>query len=366
MKGTGTETTANTTSPLGIAAKGYAVDSASTPFKLFNFERRMPTADDVVIRIHYCGICHTDIHQVYNEWHMSKYPMVPGHEITGVVEQVGSSVKHFRAGDHAGVGCMVDSCRKCHICKKDTEQNCPDSCLTYNSTELDKVTPTYGGYSNLIIVKEHFVCKIPKNLPLDAAAPLLCAGITLYSPLRRYKVDKHTQLGIVGLGGLGHIGVKLGAAMGAHVTVISTSESKRNDAMKLGAKAFLVSKDDEQMKTAANSLDLIIDTVSAPHDVAPLLNLLKFEGVYCAVGAPTKPLEIGAFTLLMKRPTITGSLIGGMKETQEMLDFCGKHNITCDIEKIEATPETIKTAYDRTVKADVKYRFVLDILNAFK
>ncbi|CAF3724184.1 unnamed protein product [Adineta steineri] len=354
------------TSSISITAKGYAVDSESTPFKLFDFERRAPAADDVVIRIHYCGICHTDIHQVYNEWHMSKYPMVPGHEITGIVEQVGSSVKRFRAGDHAGVGCMVDSCRKCAFCKKDTEQNCADSCRTYNGTELDKVTPTYGGYSNIITVKEHFVCKIPKNLPLDAAAPLLCAGITTYSPLRRYNVDKNTRLAIVGLGGLGHIAVKLGAAMGAHVTVISTSESKRDDAMKLGAKTFLVSKDDEQMKTAMNSLDLIIDTVSAAHDVGPLINLLKFEGVYCAIGAPTKPLEIGAFALLMKRPTITGSLIGGMKETQEMLDFCGKHNITCDIEKIEATPETIKEAYDRTVKADVKYRFVLDILNAFK
>ncbi|CAF1053508.1 unnamed protein product [Adineta ricciae] len=349
-----------------IPAKAYAVDSATSPFKLFNFERRAPRDDDVVIRIHYCGICHTDIHQVENEWKSSKYPLVPGHEITGVVEQVGSKVKHFSVGDHAGIGCMVDSCRQCKPCKKDMEQNCADTCLTYSSTELDKITPTYGGYSNVIVVREHFVCKIPKNLPLDAAAPLLCAGVTTYSPMRRFNVGKDTKLGVVGLGGLGHVAIKLGAAMGAHVTVISTSESKRNDAIKLGAKAFVVSKDSEQMKAIENSLDIIIDTVSATHDVNTLIKLLTVEGVFCLVGAPTKPLEINAFSLIRKQPVVTGSCIGGMKETQEMLDFCSKHNITCDIEKIEATPETIKTAYDRTVKADVKYRFVLNMLDAFK
>ncbi|CAF0806009.1 unnamed protein product [Adineta steineri] len=347
------------------AAKGYAVDSASSPFKLLNFERRVPRNDDVVIRIHYCGICHTDIHDARNDWQRSTYPMIPGHEITGIVEQIGSDVKHIRVGDSVGVGYMCDSCLKCDLCKKDFEQHCSDMCITYNSTELDKVTPTYGGYSNLITTREHFVCKIPKNLPLDAAAPLLCAGITVYSPLRRFNVGKGSRIGIVGLGGLGHIAIKFGAAMGAHVTVISTSESKREDAMKLGAKKFLVSKDKEQMKAAKDSLDFIIDTVAANHDVRDLIDLLVFEGVYCSVGGPTKPLEIEPMSLISKKVKITGGAVGGMKETQEMLDFCGKYGITCDIEKINANPETIKTAFDRIVKADVKYRFVLDMLNSF-
>ncbi|CAF2572741.1 unnamed protein product [Rotaria sp. Silwood2] len=369
-----------------IATKGFAVESDSSPFKLFDFERRVPKADDVFIRVHYCGICHSDIHQAKNEWHTAKYPMVPGHEITGVVEQVGSNVRNFRVGDHVGVGCMVDSCLHCNSCKKNLEQYCPDTCYTYNSTELDKVTPTYGGkyhyekkkkiiiisimllvgYSNFITVKERFVCKIPKNLPLDGAAPLLCAGITTYSPLRQYNVGKNTRMGVIGLGGLGHMAVKFGVAMGADVTVISTSESKLDNATKLGAKAFLVSKDAEQLKGAENSFNFIIDTVSAPHDVVSMINLLSFQGVYCMVGASPKPVEIPTFVLLFKRPIVTGSLIGGMKETQEMLDFCGKHGITCEIEKIEATPEQINVAYDRTLKSDVKYRFVLDILNAFK
>ncbi|CAF4611154.1 unnamed protein product [Rotaria sp. Silwood1] len=349
----------NHTAP--IATKGLAVDSASSPFKVFDFERRVPKADDVFIRIHYCGICHSDIHQVKNEWHTSKYPMVPGHEITGVVEQVGSNVRKFRIGDHVGVGCMVDSCLQCNSCKKNFEQHCPDTAFTYSSTELDKVTPTYGGYSNFITVKEHFVCKVPKNLPLDAAAPLLCAGITTYSPLRQHNVGKNTRMGVIGLGGLGHMAVKFGVAMGAHVTVISTSESKRDDATKLGAKAFLVSKDAEQLKGAENSFDFIIDTVSAQHDVAAMINLLAFQGVYCMVGAPPKPAEIPSFVLLFKRPIITGSLIGGMKETQEMLDFCGKHEITCEIEKIEAIPEQINVAYDRTLKSDVREYFICKV-----
>jgi len=349
-----------------IAATGYAVDSATSPFELFHFERRVPRPNDVLIRIHYCGVCHTDIHITHNDFFTSKYPMVPGHEITGVVEQVGSNVKKFCVGDRVGVGYFVDSCLTCNWCKKDLEQFCPDQCTTINGTELDKVTPTHGGYSNLITVNEHFVCKIPTNLPLDAAAPLLCAGITTYSPLRRYNVGKDTRMGVVGLGGVGHVAVKIGAAMGANVTVISTSESKRADATKLGAKAFIVSKDKEQMKTAANSFDFIIDTVSATHDVQALINLLAIDGVYCLVGLPTKPLEINPFSVVLKRPTITGSAVGGMKETQEMLDFCAEHGITCDIEKIDATPETIKVAFDRTVNADVKYRFVLDILNSFK
>jgi len=292
--------------------------------------------------------------------------MIPGHEITGVVEQIGKNVTKFQVGDHAGVGCHVDSCRQCTPCKRNFEQHCPNVTNTYNSIERDTKTTSYGGYSNYITVKEHYAFIIPKNLPLDAAAPLLCAGITTYSPLHRYKVGSQTRMGVVGLGGLGHMAVKFGAAMGAHVTIISTSESKRNDAMKLGAKDFLLSTDKDQMAQAKSTFDFIIDTVSANHDVGAILNLLAFEGVYCVVGAPAKPMEIAATPLIRKNPIITGSLTGGMKETQEMLDFCGKHQITSDIEKIETTPESIKIAYERTMKSDVKYRFVLDILNAFQ
>lgn len=349
-----------------IPAKGYAVDGPESPFRILDFERRAPRDDDVVIRIHYCGVCHTDIHYAHNDWQNAVYPMVPGHEITGVVEKVGSKVKKFSVGDHVGVGCMVDSCRGCKRCKKDLEQYCADSVVTYNGKELETKTNTLGGYSNVVTVRDQFVCKIPSGLPLDGAAPLLCAGITTYSPLHQHKVGKNTRMGVVGLGGLGHMAVKFGAAMGAHVTVISTSESKRDDAIKLGAKAFLVSKDKKQLEAAKDSFDFIIDTVAAAHDVAAMVDLLDFEGTICMIGAPPEPIQIAAMSLLKKRPVITGSLIGGMAETQEMLDFCGKHKITSDIEKIAVTPESIKSAYERTTKSDVKYRFVLDILSAFK
>ncbi|CAF4951730.1 unnamed protein product, partial [Rotaria sp. Silwood1] len=351
---------------VSIATKAYAVYEPSDSFKLFEFERHISKSTDVLIRIYYCGICHTDIHMALNQWGYSKYPIVPGHEITGVVEQIGDNVKKFQVGDHVGVGYMINSCRTCHLCKRDLEQYCTNKCNTSNGTQIGQVTPTYGGYSNFIVVDEHFVSKIPKNLPLDSAAPLLCAGISTYSSLRYYNVGKNTRLGIIGLGGLGHIAIKLGSAMGAYVIVISSSESKRNDALKLGANEFIVSKDEKQMKQIKNSLDLILDTVSAPHDVASLIDLLRFEGVYTIIGAPSKSLEIPTFPLLMKRPIISGSAVGGMKETQEMLDFCGQHQITCDIELIKATPEAIKTAFDRVIKADIKYRFVLDIINAFK
>jgi len=349
----------------GIVAKSYAVHSVGDKFELFDVQRRVPRDDDIVIKILFCGICHSDIHQAKNEWHNSTYPMVPGHEITGVVEQIGSKVQKVQIGDHVGVGCLVDSCLDCRACKRDLEQHCPDSCITYNSTELDKKTPTYGGYSTYVIVRDHFVCKIPKNLPLDGAAPLLCAGITTYSPMRQHNVGQNTRMAVVGLGGLGHMAVKFGVALGAHVTVISTSESKRNDAMKLGAHAFVISKDPEQLKDLARSFQFILDTVSAKHDVQALVQLLDFEGTFCMVGAPSEPIDFSATTIIFNRPRITGSIIGGMKETQEMLDFCGKHNITSDIELIRATPETLKTAYDRTMKADVKYRFVVDIQNSF-
>ncbi|CAF3322756.1 unnamed protein product [Rotaria socialis] len=349
-----------------IAAEGYVINSVSAPLQLFTFERRLPNHDDVLIRIYYCGICHTDIHQWQNNWEHSNYPLVAGHEITGVVERVGSNVKRFRIGDRVGVGFIVDSCLSCKNCENNLEQHCPDVSYTCNGTELDKVTPTYGGYSNFITVKEHFVCKIPKNLPLDAAAPLLCAGITTYSPLRQYNVGKNTRLGVIGLGGLGHMAVKFGVAMGAHVTVISRSRSKCFDAVKLGAKAFIYSKDEEKLKLADDSFDFIMDTTSAAHNVVAMMNMLAFKGVYCMVGASPKSVEIAPFLLIAKRPIITGSLIGGMKETQEMLDFCSKHEITCEIEKIEATPKQIQMAYDRILKSKIRFRFVLDIINSFK
>ncbi|CAF1043292.1 unnamed protein product [Rotaria sp. Silwood1] len=339
-----------------IPAKGWAVYDSLGPFKLFEFERRVLKEDDVLIRIHFCGICHTDIHEIENEWNQSIYPMVPGHEITGIVEQVGSKVKRFQVGDSVGVGCQMN-----------LEQHCTvGPSYTYNCTEMDRKTPTYGGYSNLIIVTEHFVCQIPKNLPLDRTAPLLCAGTTTYSALRRYNVNKDTQVGIIGLGGLGHIAVKLAVAMGAHVTVLALSESQRNDAIRLGAKEFIVSNDQEKLKEAEGTLNFIIDTVPVPHNVSAMLGLLAFQGVFCMIGISSKPFEIAPLDFIMKRLTIYGALIGGMKDTQEMLEFCGQHQITCDIEMVEATPNMIKLAYERILKGDVKYRFVLDMKNAFK
>jgi uncharacterized zinc-type alcohol dehydrogenase-like protein len=350
-----------------IPATAYAVKEAGGKFSLYNFERRQPTGEDVLIRIHYAGICHTDIHYAHNDFGSTKYPLVPGHEIVGVVEKIGDKVKKFKVGDLVGVGTQVDSCRQCKPCKKDLEQFCENgSSLTYGSTEQDKVTPTQGGYSNLITVKEHFVCKVPDNLKPEEVGPLMCAGITTYSPLKKHNVGKDSKVAIVGLGGLGHMGVKFAVSLGAEVTVISTSESKRQDALRMGAKHFVISKDPEQMKSVRNTFNMILDTVSADHDVAALLQLLAFEGVFCIVGAPAKPLQIPAFMLLTKPSIVCGSGVGGMKETQEMLDFCGKKQITCDVEMItEATPEILANAYERTLKSDVRYRFVIDCRKTF-
>lgn len=343
-----------------IKTPAYAAKTATSPLAPFSIERREPGPHDVLIDILYCGVCHSDIHQARDEWGGSIFPMVPGHEIVGKVAKVGSSVKKWKVGDAVGVGCFVDSCRKCEPCKAGEEQYCePGMSATYNSKEQDGKTLTYGGYSKHITVDENYVLSIPKNLPLDKAAPLLCAGITLYSPLRHWGVKKGDKVAIVGLGGLGHMGVKLAAAMGAEVTVLSTSKSKEQDAKRLGATALAVTKDEETFTKYAGYFDLIINTVSAPLDYGKYLTLLKRDATLVLVGVPDKPVEVHAFSFIMKRHRLTGSLIGGIKETQEMLDFCGKHNITSDIELIPI--DTINEAYARVIKSDVRYRFVIDI-----
>ncbi|CAF4865785.1 unnamed protein product, partial [Rotaria sp. Silwood1] len=328
-----------------ILSKAFVVREINGQFQLWDLPRRPINPDDVLIRILYCGMCHGDIHAVKNEWKNSKYPMVPGHEIVGIVEKVGDQVTKVKQGDHVGVGFIVNSCRQCNQCKylsliheidsnisvgkKNLEQHCTEGCVgTFNSTEMDKKTTTYGGYSNLIVVVEHFVLKIPNNLPLDKVAPLLCAGITVYSALRQHNVGKDTRMGIVGFGGVGHLAIKYGVAMGADVTVFSTSKSKRDDAIKFGAKQFILSTDFEQINAATNKFDLIIDCVSAKHDLIHILSTLRFGGTFCMIGAPPTPLEVPPFSLIQKRLNVTGSFIGGMKETQEMLDFSGQHNIT--------------------------------------
>ncbi len=342
-----------------IKSNGYAAQSAETPLAPFSFERRSPGAADVVIEIHYCGVCHSDIHQARNEWGGSIFPMVPGHEIVGKVTQVGSKVSKYRVGDLVGVGCFVDSCRKCSSCKEGLEQYCEGHVsFTYNGTEQDKTTPTYGGYSNVIVVDEDYVVRVPANLKLEGVAPLLCAGITTYSPLRHWKVGKGHKLGVVGLGGLGHMAVKFGVAFGADVTVISSSKDKAQDAKRLGAHNFLASRDEAEMAAKAATLDFIIDTVSAPHDMNAYLGLLKRDGVLILVGVPEKPLDVHAFSLIPKRRTFAGSMIGGIKETQEMLDYCGQHSITSDVEVIAI--DGINEAYTRMIKGDVRYRFVID------
>lgn len=343
-----------------MEVKGFAANAAKAPLKPFSFARRDPKDHDVVIDVKFCGICHSDIHQVKDEWGGSVFPMVPGHEIAGVVTKVGPKVKKYKVGDSVGVGCMVDSCRTCQYCKEHLEQFCENGMSgTYNSTEQDKVTVTQGGYSNRIVVTEDFVLKIPSNLPLDAAAPLLCAGITLYSPLNHWKAGPGKKVAIVGLGGLGHMGVKIAHAMGAEVTVLSHSEKKRADAKRLGADHYYVTSDPATFEKLASSFDLIINTVSAQLDVGQYLGLLKVDATMVQVGAPDKPNAVDAFPLLMGRRSLSGSLIGGIKETQEMLDFCGKHGITCDIEKIAV--DQVNEAYERVLKSDVRYRFVIDM-----
>ncbi|MES2965633.1 MAG: NAD(P)-dependent alcohol dehydrogenase [Bdellovibrionota bacterium] len=342
-----------------IKAKAYAAQSATSPIAPFQIERREPRADDVVIEIDFCGVCHSDIHTARGEWGPTHYPCVPGHEIVGRVIRVGKKVKKFKVGDLAGVGCFVDSCGKCENCKKNEEQFCTKGCsFTYNGTELDKKTPTYGGYASHITVRDKYTLKIKKGLPLERVAPLLCAGITTYSPLKRYGTKKGKKVGVVGLGGLGHMAVKIAKAMGAEVVVFSTSPNKEADAKKLGAKHFVISKDPANFAPWAGKLDLIIDTVSAPHDFNPYLQSLKIDGTHVLVGAAPEPNQVGAFALIGGRKRLTGSLIGGIKETQEMLDFCAKKKVFSDIELIPA--DRINEAYDRTVKGQVKYRFVVD------
>ncbi|XP_061345864.1 probable mannitol dehydrogenase isoform X2 [Gastrolobium bilobum] len=346
-------------------AFGWAARDPSGLLSPFNFSRRETGAKDVTFKVLYCGICHSDLHKVKNEWGNSTYPLVPGHELVGIVTEVGSKVEKFKVGDKVGVGCLVDSCRSCQNCADNLENYCPKFTLTYDDKYIDGTT-TYGGYSDFMVTDEHFVIRIPDNLPLDAAAPLLCAGITVYSPLRYYGLDKPgLHVGVVGLGGLGHTAVKFAKAFGANVTVISTSPNKKEEAIEhLGADSFLISRDQDQMQAAMGTLDGIIDTVSAVHPLLPLIGLLKSHGKLVMLGAPEKPLELSVFPLLMGRKMVAGSLIGGLKETQEMIDFAAKHNVKPDIEVIPI--DYVNTAMERLLKADVKYRFVIDIGNTLK
>ncbi|MBK9796340.1 MAG: NAD(P)-dependent alcohol dehydrogenase [Holophagaceae bacterium] len=341
-------------------AKAYAAAAATAPLAPFQLERRTPGPHDVQIEIAYCGICHSDIHQVRNEWGNSTYPMVPGHEIVGKVTAVGAQVKGFKVGDLAGVGCLVDSCRTCPSCQRQLEQFCEKgAAFSYNGTEMDRKTVTQGGYSSSIVTDEAFVLKISPKLDLAATAPLLCAGITTYSPLRHWKTKQGDRVGVVGLGGLGHMAVKLAAAMGAEVTMLSTSKSKEADARRLGAQNFGLTSDPATFKKLAGHFDLIIDTISAPHDYNQYLGLLRVEGAMVLLGVPPEPTPVSAFPLIMGRRTLSGSLIGGIRETQEMLDFCAQHGIVSDIELIPV--QQVNEAYERMMKNDVRYRFVLDM-----
>ncbi|MDB5037178.1 MAG: alcohol dehydrogenase [Bacteriovoracaceae bacterium] len=338
--------------------KGYAAQNAKSPLAPFSFDRRDVRPNDVLIEILFSGICHSDIHQARDEWGGSIFPMVPGHEILGRVKEVGSSVKNFKVGDIAGVGCLVDSCRVCGSCKESLQQYCETGMVgTYNGKEKDGAI-TYGGYSTHIVVDEIFTLHIPKNLDPAGAAPLLCAGITTYSPLKFVGVSKGHKVGVLGLGGLGHMAVKIAASFGADVTVLSGSKSKADDAKKLGANHFALTSDSADTAKLANHFDFILDTVAAKHDLNQALGWLKREGTLIMVGASHQPLDLGVFGLIMKRRKIMGSLIGGIRETQEMLDHCGKHNITSDIELIQASQ--INEAYERMIHGKVKYRFVID------
>lgn len=343
-----------------IKSSGYAAQSATTPLTPFNFERRSPGVHDVVVDIHYCGICHSDIHQARNEWGESKYPMVPGHEIVGRVIEIGSNVTKFKIGDLVGVGVIVDSCRNCENCKEGLEQYCTGHLSwTYNGTEQDKKTPTQGGYATNIVVDEKYTVSVPSNLNPAAVAPLLCAGITTYSPLRHWNVGKGHKVGVMGLGGLGHMAVKFAASFGAEVYVLSTSPEKESDAKRLGAHHFILSTNEEQMNALQGKLNFIVDAVSAEHDINTFLNLLKRDGTLTIVGLPEKPLPLSVFSIVNGRRRLAGSGIGGMQETQEMLDYCGKHNIVSDIEVIPV--QKINEAYERTLRGDVRYRFVIDM-----
>ena len=342
-----------------IAAKGYAAMKTAENLQPFSFSRRSPRPHDVLIDILYCGVCHSDLHFVRNDWGMSIYPLVPGHEIVGKVSATGDHVTKFKTGDLVGIGCMVDSCRECENCKQGIEQYCVNMpTFTYSMPERHGDGITYGGYSNKITCDEDFVVKVSDKLPLEKVAPLLCAGITTYSPLRHWKVGKGHKVGVVGLGGLGHMAIKFAASFGAEVTVLSTSANKEADAKKLGAHKFVLTTDAEQLKTV-NSFDFIINTVSAPHDYNLYLSMLKIDGTMACVGLPPVPAQIPIFTLAFQRRSLAASIIGGIAETQEMLDYCAKHNITSDVEVINI--KDINKAFERMERNDVKYRFVIDM-----
>lgn len=338
----------------------FATQSSKSPLGPFSLERREPGARDVQIEILYCGVCHSDLHTARNEWGNTVYPCVPGHEIIGRVLATGKDVKKFKVGEIAGVGCMVDSDRTCPSCRAGEEQLCEGGFIgTYNGEDKKSGGHTFGGYSTHIVVDEDFVLRVPANLPLTGVGPLLCAGITTYSPLRRWKVGKGQTVGIVGLGGLGHMGLKFAHAFGAHVVLFTSSANKKEDAMRLGADEVVVSRDAPELEKRANSFDFVLDTVSAQHDINAYMNLLKRDGTLVLVGAPENPLPVAAFSLIFKRRALAGSLIGGIRETQEMLDFCGQHGITSDVEVIPM--QKINEAYERMLRSDVKYRFVIDM-----
>ena len=343
-------------------AKAYSAASATSPLASTTIPRRDPTEHDVQIEILFCGICHSDLHQVRNEWSgvmPTVYPIVPGHEIVGRVTKVGSEVNKYKPGDLAAVGCLVDSDRTCPQCKAGLEQFCPNLVLTYNGPDKYLGGVTYGGYSDSIVVDEHFVLSVPGNLELAGAGPLLCAGITTYSPMRHWGVSKGKKVGVVGLGGLGHMAVKFAHAFGAHTVVFTTSPNKKDDALRLGADEVVVSRNADEMKKHAGSFDFILDAVAADHDINAYINLLGRDGNITLVGAPEKPLAVAAFGLIMGRHSLSGSPIGGIAETQEMLDFCGEHNITADVEVIPI--QKVNEAYERLLKSDVKYRFSIDM-----
>jgi uncharacterized zinc-type alcohol dehydrogenase-like protein len=351
--------------PAKTKTVGYAATSAQSPLAPFSFARREPLPQDVQLEILYCGVCHSDLHTVRNEWSGTTYPAVPGHEIVGRVTAVGSEVKRFKVGDIAAVGCMVDSCRNCANCEAGLEQYCDVAFVgTYNSPDKHLGGMTYGGYSKSIVVDEYFVLQVPDKTNLAGVAPLLCAGITTYSPLRHWKVSKGQKVGIVGLGGLGHMGVKIAAALGAHVVLFTTSPNKKEDAQRLGAHEVVVSKNQNEMERHLGSFDFILDTVSAPHDLNAYLTLIKRDGTLTLVGAPPQPPTIEIFNLIFKRRQIAGSLIGGIPETQEMLDFCAQHKLTADVEVIPI--QKINEAYERMLRSDVKYRFVIDMASLGK
>ncbi|HTL67542.1 MAG TPA: NAD(P)-dependent alcohol dehydrogenase [Lacunisphaera sp.] len=347
------------TKPACFSVKAYSTPAAATPLRAATIERRQPGPRDLRVQIQYCGVCHSDLHYARNEWGFTQYPAVPGHEIVGRVTEVDAGVTKFKVGDTVGVGCLVNSCRTCPECRAGYEQYCNQMVMTYGSTDPVLGGGTLGGYAQSIVVTEEFVLRMPSNLDLAAAAPLLCAGITTYSPLRHWGAGPGKKVGVVGLGGLGHMGVKFARAFGAHVVLFTTSPGKAADARRLGAHEVVVSTDAAQMQAQAGSFDFILDCVSAQHDINAYLELLKRDGNLTLVGAPQHPLPVAPFPLIFRRRSFSGSLIGGLPETQEMLDFCGTHNITCDIEMIRM--DQINEAYERMLKSDVKYRFVIDM-----